>query len=44
MFTYKTNWGIPQDRSDGNKKLDYFQLSGNDFESRDPILSMFMKL
>ena len=38
---YKTNWETaPRSVTDGNKKLDYFQLSGNDFDSRDSILSM----
>ena len=41
VYLYKTNWETaPRSVADGNKKLDYFQLSGNDFESRDSILSM----
>jgi len=41
VYLYKTNWETaPRFVSDGTKKLDYYQLSGNDQESRDSILEM----
>tara|TARA_Y100000589_G_scaffold121216_1_gene115611 strand:- start:39001 stop:40608 length:1608 start_codon:yes stop_codon:yes gene_type:complete len=41
VYLYKTNWNTaPRFVEKGNKRLDYFQLSGNDKESRDSILLM----
>ena len=41
VYLYKTNWKTaPRFLIDGKKRLDYYQLSGNDYESRDSILSM----
>jgi len=41
VYLYKTNWNTaPRFLIDGKKRLDYYQLSGNDHESRDSILSM----
>jgi len=41
VYLYKTNWETaPRFLEKGSKRLDYYQLSGNDKESRDSILAM----
>ncbi len=41
VYLYTTNWETaPRFVKKGKKRLDYYQLSGNDEESRDSILSM----
>ena len=41
VYLYKTNWETaPRFVKKGKKRLDYYQLSGNDEGSRDSILSM----
>ena len=41
VYLYKKNWETaPRFVKNGKKRLDYYQLSGNDEESRDSILSM----